>query len=68
MSKSNDKTIQQKIAELQELTGWFEGEEFELEQALEVFGRAEKLAAEIEHDLQQLKNEVTVVAKKFDQE
>jgi len=67
MSKS-DKTIQQKISDLQQLTAWFESDEFELERALDVFKQAEQLAAEIEDDLKKLKNEVKVVAKKFDQE
>ena len=65
MSK-NDKTIQEKITALQELTAWFEGDEFELEKALDVFKQAEELAAEIETDLKQLKNDVQVVAKKFE--
>lgn len=66
MSKS-DKTIQQKISDLQQLTSWFESDEFELERALDVFKQAEQLAAEIEDDLKKLKNEVKVVAKKFDE-
>jgi len=64
----NSETVQQKIARLQELTSWFESDEFELERALEVFAEAEKLAAEIEADLKKLKNEVHVVAKKFDEQ
>jgi exonuclease VII small subunit len=52
--------------ELSELVAWFEGDEFELERALETYGKAEKLAAEIEHDLTGLKNEVTVLKEKFD--
>lgn len=58
--------IQEKITALQELTAWFESDEFELEQALDVFKKAEELAAEIETDLKKLKNDVQVVAKKFE--
>lgn len=65
MTKSS-KTIQEKITELQQLTAWFESDEFELEKALDVFKRAEELAAEIETDLKKLKNDVQVVAKKFE--
>lgn len=65
MTKSS-KTIQEKITALQELTAWFESDEFELEKALDVFKQAEELAAEIETDLKQLKNDVQVVAKKFE--
>jgi exodeoxyribonuclease VII small subunit len=67
MSKqSEQKTVSEKMNELSELVAWFEGDEFELEQALETYGRAEKLAAEIEHDLSSLKNEITVLKEKFD--
>jgi exodeoxyribonuclease VII small subunit len=62
----NSKTIQEKITALQELTAWFESDEFELERALDVFKQAEELAAEIETDLKKLKNDVQVVAKKFE--
>lgn len=65
MTKSS-KTIQEKITDLQELTAWFESDEFELERALDVFKQAEELAAEIETDLKKLKNDVQVVAKKFE--
>lgn len=65
MTKSS-KTIQEKITDLQGLTAWFESDEFELEKALDVFKQAEELAAEIETDLKKLKNDVQVVAKKFE--
>ena len=52
--------------ELSELVSWFESDEFELETALEKYADAEKLAKDIEQDLSSLKNEVTVLKKKFD--
>lgn len=67
MSKqSEQKTVSEKMNELSELVAWFEGDEFELEQALETYSEAEKLAAEIEHDLSSLKNEITILKEKFD--
>lgn len=66
MSKVNEKTVTQKIAELGELVAWFESDEFELEQAIMKYKEAEKLADEVEHDLSALKNEVTVLKQKFD--
>lgn len=66
MSKVNEKTVTQKIAELGELVAWFESDEFELEQAIAKYKEAEKLADEVEHDLSALKNEVTVLKQKFD--
>lgn len=50
MSKTN-KTITQKMQDLTALVAWFESDEFELEKALDKYKDAEKLAAEIEHDL-----------------
>lgn len=65
MSKT-DKTVSQKMTELGELVAWFESDEFELEQAIAKYKEAEKLAGEIEHDLSELKNEITVLKQKFE--
>lgn len=65
MSQKN-KSISEKMTELGELVAWFEGEEFELETALDKYKEAEKLADEIEKDLSGLKNEITVLKQKFD--
>ena len=61
------RSIAEKTAELDELVSWFDGDEFELEQALEKFKEAEKLAAEIEKDLAALKNDINVVKARFDE-
>lgn len=68
MSAANNKTVQEKLAELSELVEWFQSEEFSLEEALDKYKSAELLAEEIEKDLSKLKNEITVVKKKFDTE
>jgi exodeoxyribonuclease VII small subunit len=65
MSK-NDKTIQEKMNQLSELVAWFESDEFELEMAIEKYKTAETLAGDIEKDLSELKNEITVLKTKFD--
>lgn len=65
MSREN-KSISEKMTKLGELVAWFEGEEFELEAALDKYKEAEKLADEIEKDLSGLKNEITVLKQKFD--
>ena len=65
MSKPT-KTVSQKMADLGELVSWFESDEFELEMALDKYKEAEKLAGEIEKDLSELKNEITVLRQKFD--
>lgn len=66
LKQSEQKSVSEKMNELSELVAWFEGDEFELEQALNTYSKAEKLAAEIEHDLTNLKNEITVLKEKFD--
>ena len=66
LKQSEQKTVSQKMTELSELVAWFESDDFELEKAIETYTSAEKLAAEIEHDLASLKNEVTVLKEKFD--
>ncbi len=65
MSVKNNATISEKTAKLSELVAWFDGDDFELEQALDKFSEAEKMAAEIEHDLLALKNNIEVVKAKF---
>lgn len=60
------KSISEKIKELNELVAWFDGEDFELEKALDKYSSAAKLASEIEEDLVNFKNEVNVLTQKFD--
>lgn len=67
MSTKNNSTIAEKTAQLNELVAWFNGDEFILEQALDKFKEAETLAAEIEKELQELKNTITVVKDKFNE-
>ncbi len=65
MSVKNNPTIAEKTARLNDLVAWFDGDDFQLEQALDKFTEAEKLAAEIEHDLLGLKNNIELVKTKF---
>ena len=65
MSQENELTIAEKTALLDTLVAWFDSEKFELEQALDKFAEAEKLAAEIEADLLSLKNDIEIVKAKF---
>lgn len=65
--KNSASTISQKTEKLNDLISWFDSEDFELEQALDKFKQAEVLAADIEQDLQSLKNDITIVKQKFDE-
>lgn len=68
MSEKNNETVAKKLAKLSELVAWFESDDFILEEAVQRFKDAEKLADEIENDLAELKNEITVLKKKFDED
>lgn len=65
---TKNKKIQEKTAELTELVAWFDSDAFVLEQALDKFKEAEKLAQDIEQDLVTLRNDIEVVKKSFDSE
>lgn len=65
---STNKSIQEKTAELTNLVAWFDSDQFKLEEALDKFKTAEKLAIEIENDLSSLKNEIQIVKQRFDSE
>lgn len=67
MSDKNNTTIAEKTLALNELVAWFDGEDFELEQALEMFKKAETLAMEIEHDLTALKNNIEIVKARLEE-
>lgn len=55
------KSISEKIANLDTAVEWFYGDDFTLDKALEQYQSASKLAAEIETDLSELKNQVEVI-------
>lgn len=66
--QSNEKSVQDKLTDLSELVGWFQGPSFKLEAALDKFKAAELLAELIEKDLTKLKNDIKIVKKRFDSE
>ena len=68
MSDKSNKSVQDKLTDLAELVGWFQGASFQLETALDKFKEAEALAEEIEKDLTKLKNDIKIVKKRFDAE
>lgn len=66
MSKPDD--IATKMQKLNDYVVWFEGDDFKLEQSLDKYAEAQKLATEIQADLDNFKNKITVVKKQFDKE
>ncbi len=61
------KSIQEKMNELEALVAWFESDDFRLEEAMEVYKQAETLADAIKKELDEYKNDIIVLKKKFDQ-
>ncbi len=63
MAKS--KSISEKITKLKTGVDWFYGDEFKLEEASERYRKLTALAKEIEQDLNEMKNEIKVIAEDF---
>ena len=65
MSVKNS-TIKEKTENLNKMVEWFDSDDFVLEEAIDKFNEAQRLALEIEQELNNLKNEVNIVKEKFD--
>lgn len=66
MSKNDTApSIQAKLQQLDEVVAWFQGDDFELEQATDKLQQARALATDIERDLDSVENEVTIIKKSF---
>ncbi len=61
----NKKTLNEKIAELDEKVEWFYSDEFKLEEATGKYKEALNLAKEVEKDLKELKNEIEILSEDF---
>lgn len=60
-----NKTIEEKMNELNSLLSWFDGEEFVLEQAIDKYKEAEKLADDIKQSLRAVQNEINIISQNF---
>ncbi|MBQ6414319.1 exodeoxyribonuclease VII small subunit [Candidatus Saccharibacteria bacterium] len=58
-------SLNQKIEELDGQVEWFYSDDFKLEDATSKYKEAVKLAKEIEKDLNELKNEIEILAEDF---
>jgi len=59
-------SIKEKTEDLNKILAWFNSGDFDIEKAMQKFKEAQKLAIDIEKELNQLKNEIEIVKKKFD--
>ena len=67
MSNKKIESLQEKIDRLGEMMGFFDGDDFDIEQALTRYKAAETLSDEIAAQLSEVKNEITVLKERFDQ-
>lgn len=61
----SEKTLNQKLKDLDKQVEWFYSDDFKLEKASEKYKEALKLSEEIEKDLKDLKNEIEVLNEDF---
>lgn len=62
---SEAKTLNQKIDDLNGQIEWFYSDDFKLEEATGKYKKTVELAKEIDTDLDELKNEIEVLAQDF---
>ena len=60
---TNDKTIEQLMAEIDERVAWFQSDDFILDEAKEKFLEVKQLAERIEKSLTEMKNEIEMLEK-----
>ncbi len=65
MSATKPETIAQKLEKLEEVLAWFESEEITVEEAIVKYEEAQKLSKELQVQLDNAKNQVEVIKKKF---
>lgn len=63
--KTNEKTIEQMMAELNERIAWFQGDDFNLDEAKQRFTEARQLAKDITAALDGMQYEITVLSEDF---
>ncbi|QHU93653.1 hypothetical protein GWK78_01215 [Candidatus Saccharibacteria bacterium oral taxon 488] len=63
--KTNDKTIEQMMTELNERIAWFQGDDFNLDEAKQRFIEARQLAKDITAALDNMQHDITVLGEDF---
>jgi len=63
--KTNEKTIEQMMAELNERIAWFQGDDFKLDEAKQRFIEARQLAKDITAALDDMQHDITVLSEDF---
>lgn len=68
MSNKKIESLQDKINRLSDMVAFFDTDDFDIEQALEKYKEAEKLSDEIAEQMVEVKNEISVLKERFDQD
>ena len=63
--KTNEKTIEQMMAELNERIAWFQGDDFNLDEVKQRFTEARQLAKDITAVLDDMQHDITVLSEDF---
>ena len=63
--KTDEKTIEQMMTELNERIAWFQSEDFNLDEAKQRFVEARQLAKDITAALDGMQHEITVISEDF---
>ena len=63
--KKNEKTIEQMMTELNERIAWFQGDDFNLDEAKQRFIEARQLAKDITAALDDMQHDITVLSEDF---
>ena len=65
---NNDMTIEQMMAELNERIAWFQGDDFNLDEAKQRFIEARELSKKITATLEDMRQDVEVLSENFNAE
>ncbi len=65
---NNDMTIEQMIAELNERIAWFQGDDFNLDEAKQRFIEARELSKKITATLEDMRHDIEVLSEDFNAE
>lgn len=65
---NNDMTIEQMMAELNEQIAWFQGDDFNLDEAKQRFIEARELSKKITTTLEDMRHDIEVLSEDFNAE
>ncbi len=65
---NNDMTIEQMMAELNERIAWFQGDDFNLDEAKQNFIEARELSKKITATLEDMRHDIEVLSEDFNAE